>query len=518
MAPQSAAPSTGSQKSRAAVYLRVSTEHQKYSLSRQAAELNAYAAEHGLNIVKRYVDEGRSGRTLQARPALIEMLQTIVQGQAEFCEVLVYDVSRWGRFEDLDEASHYEFLCRQAGVQIRYCNEDFENGGTPASFIFKTLKRVAAAEFSRQLSRDIHSAMRTNSELGFRSGGRAEFGLARALVTPGKLERTILHPTERKACSSQKVMHALGPPAELRCVKRMFGYAIRRRGTAWIARKLNQENVLMRGKPWTAARVRSVLTNELFTGSLVWGRHSRKLAGPRPKSEWVVVPNVLPSLISQATFQKVQNLLFPVRRMSDQLLLTKLRRLLSRTGALTQAKINRSASVPGSSTYRHRFGSLQRAYEMIHYKPPPEQVSHLRLLRDGIAYRNEFVNRLLAMFPDRLQKLKQYVPGDRCPLVLLDGTITISIRICRQNMVGKQLKWTLGKSHSSLGDFSLLCLMDKPGKNIMTYYLYENLSDRQRIRFAADSPFLERGIRLHSLHQLPIQVSRCLQEAAMSSG
>ncbi len=96
MAPRSAAPSTGCQKGRAAVYLRVSTEHQKYSLRRQAAELNEYAAEHGLKIVNRYVDQGRSGRTLQARPALIEMLQMIVQGRASFSEVLVYDVSRWG--------------------------------------------------------------------------------------------------------------------------------------------------------------------------------------------------------------------------------------------------------------------------------------------------------------------------------------------------------------------------------------------------------------------------------------
>jgi DNA invertase Pin-like site-specific DNA recombinase len=257
---------------RVAAYLRVSTEHQKYSLSRQAAELNAYAAAHGLKIIKRYVDEGRSGRTLQARPALIEMLQTIVQERARFSEVLVYDVSRWGRFEDLDEASHYEFLCRQAGVQVRYCNEDFVNDGTAASFIFKTLKRVAAAEFSRQLSRDVYGALRMNSELGFRNGGRTEFGLTRVLVTPGTRKRVILQPSEHKASSSQKVVHALGSADELRCVKRIFSYGLRRKSTAWIARKLNHEGISMRGKPWNPARVRSVLTNELYTGCLVWGR------------------------------------------------------------------------------------------------------------------------------------------------------------------------------------------------------------------------------------------------------
>jgi hypothetical protein len=32
--------------------------------------------------------------------------------------VLVDDVSRGGRFPDADEAAHYEFLCKTAGIQV----------------------------------------------------------------------------------------------------------------------------------------------------------------------------------------------------------------------------------------------------------------------------------------------------------------------------------------------------------------------------------------------------------------
>jgi hypothetical protein len=40
-------------------------------------------------------------------------------------------------------------------------------------------------------------------------------------------------------------------------------------------------------------------------------------------------------------------------------------------GYLTAHTIDKSTIVPASSTYRRRFGSLPRAYELIGYKPNP---------------------------------------------------------------------------------------------------------------------------------------------------
>ena len=47
---------------RAAQYVRMSTEHQQYSIPNQIAAISEYAKIHGLEVVRTYSDEGRSGR------------------------------------------------------------------------------------------------------------------------------------------------------------------------------------------------------------------------------------------------------------------------------------------------------------------------------------------------------------------------------------------------------------------------------------------------------------------------
>jgi len=48
---------------RAAEYVRMSTDHQKYSTRNQSATNLAYAACHGMEIVRAYLDEGRMACT-----------------------------------------------------------------------------------------------------------------------------------------------------------------------------------------------------------------------------------------------------------------------------------------------------------------------------------------------------------------------------------------------------------------------------------------------------------------------
>src|SRR3546814_14838238 len=67
-----------------------------------------------------------------------------------FARILVLGVSRWGRFQNLDESSHYEFICFQAGAPVIYCAEPFENDGSPVMNVLKQIKRLQAAEFSRE--------------------------------------------------------------------------------------------------------------------------------------------------------------------------------------------------------------------------------------------------------------------------------------------------------------------------------------------------------------------------------
>jgi hypothetical protein len=136
----------------AAAYVRMSTEHQQYSTSNQMDVIREYAKRRGLEIVHEYSDEGKSGLNIQGRDSLGHMIQDVADGKARYSSILVYDVSRWGWFQDADESAYYEYICRKAGVTVHYCAEQFENDGSPVSTIVKGVKRAMAGEYSRELS------------------------------------------------------------------------------------------------------------------------------------------------------------------------------------------------------------------------------------------------------------------------------------------------------------------------------------------------------------------------------
>ena len=85
---------------KAAQYVRMSTEHQKYSTQNQADAVKRYADERGYEIVKTYSDAGKSGLRIQGRAGLTQLIDDIQAGQSEFETILVYDISRWGRLQD----------------------------------------------------------------------------------------------------------------------------------------------------------------------------------------------------------------------------------------------------------------------------------------------------------------------------------------------------------------------------------------------------------------------------------
>ncbi len=137
---------------RAAQYLRMSTDFQRYSIENQAAAIAAFAQRNNLTIVRTYMDEGRSGLRIKGRAGLIQLIDDVNSDETDFDHILVYDVSRWGRFQDVDESAHYEFVCKQKGLKVTYCAEQFDNDGSLLSSIVKNIKRVMAAEYSRELS------------------------------------------------------------------------------------------------------------------------------------------------------------------------------------------------------------------------------------------------------------------------------------------------------------------------------------------------------------------------------
>ena len=136
---------------RAAQYVRMSTEHQQYSPENQLEVVRAYAASHQMEIVRGYSDHECSGLNIAGREGLNTLMTDVEGGRTDFSTLLVYDVSRWGRFQDVYESAYYEYVLKRAGIRVNYCAEQFENDGSMSSSVLKTLKRSMAAEYSREL-------------------------------------------------------------------------------------------------------------------------------------------------------------------------------------------------------------------------------------------------------------------------------------------------------------------------------------------------------------------------------
>jgi DNA invertase Pin-like site-specific DNA recombinase len=70
-------------------------------MENQAAALAAYAARRNISIVRTYADQGRSGVQIIGRSGLQQLLRDVERDRADFDCILVYDVSRCCRFQDV---------------------------------------------------------------------------------------------------------------------------------------------------------------------------------------------------------------------------------------------------------------------------------------------------------------------------------------------------------------------------------------------------------------------------------
>jgi len=228
----------------AAQYLRMSTDHQQYSMDNQADAISRYAADHGFVVVKTYSDAARSGLRLKNRGGLKQLLKDVMDGQSEYRAALVYDVSRWGRFQDADESAHYEYLCKSSGVPVHYCAEVFPNDNTMPGLIMKAVKRTMAGEYSRDLSVRARAGLFRLATLGYKLGGSPVYGLRRQLLDRRGARKQLLTHGEYKSIANDRVILVPGPPQEIATVRRIFHeFADKNRSPNAITVRLNKERI-----------------------------------------------------------------------------------------------------------------------------------------------------------------------------------------------------------------------------------------------------------------------------------
>jgi DNA invertase Pin-like site-specific DNA recombinase len=358
---------------RAVEYLRASTDWQRFSITNQQAAIAKYAADHNITVVRSYKDPARTGLTMRNRHGLKQLISDVHEATRDFDTILVFDVSRWGRFQDIDESAHYEFLCKARGVSIRYCAEPFVNDGALVNNILKSMKRAMAGEYSRDLSARVTQAHRRLAAMGLHQGGTPNFGLRRVLIDERGVRKELRN-GEHKYLVTDRVVLIPGPTSETDVVRDVFRlFVTERLPKRRIATILNKRRFRNgRGQPWTGHTIDLLLRCERYLGTLTYNRTSLRLGSDRidnPREEWIRVEKAFPPIVDPGMFQSAQLILDDTWALSDNDMLDYLTSALCTRGYLSAKILDRSPIFPTVNTYCEHFGSLANAYRLIGYKP-----------------------------------------------------------------------------------------------------------------------------------------------------
>ena len=268
---------------RAVIYARVSSERQDVdlSISAQLRALREYATKNGYIVVREFVDEAESGKTSD-RPEFREMIAQARRSEKPFNIILVWKYSRFAR--NREDSILFKAVLRKAGVQVVSITEPFED--TPTGRLLEAMIESLDEFYSANLGEEVIRGMRESASRGYYVSSYAPYGYRKVKIKDGNKERATLEP---ETFQSQVVL-------------RIFKEALESKGLVEIAKGLNNEGIIgPRGRSWGKTTIHKILTNEVYTGALVWGRTSNRNLPP------IRVENAWPAIVDHDVFEQVQS-------------------------------------------------------------------------------------------------------------------------------------------------------------------------------------------------------------------
>ena len=299
----------------AAIYLRISRDDgdkaESDSIQNQRALLKDFIErDPEIELTREFVDDGYSGTNFD-RPGFQEMMDMVQEDQID-C-IIVKDLSRLGR-NYIETGRLIDQIFPFLKVRFISVNDQYDSfrNDNDADQIIVPFKNLINDAYCRDISMKIRSQLEVKRKNGLFVGPWPAYGYKK---DPDNKNRLIVD----------------DPAADI--VKLIFNMKLSGYSQNRIADKLNEMGVLIpteykraaglncnvgfwkgENPRWVAATVTRVLTNEIYTGTMVQGK-SRKVNYKVNRFEqvdskdWVRVPGTHEPLVSKTIFNIVQDLL-----------------------------------------------------------------------------------------------------------------------------------------------------------------------------------------------------------------
>ena len=239
------------------LYPRVSTEMQidGFSLDGQRTSLNRFANREEMIVVDIYEDAGKSGKSIEGRPAFKKMLSDIENGlQIDY--VLVYKLSRFGRNAS-DILNSLEFI-QSYGINLICIEEGIDSSQTSGKLLISVLSAVAEIERENIIEQTMNGRKEKARQGGW-NGGFAPYGYY--------LKDKLLFIQEKEAEAIRLIYDK---------------FANTNMGYGGVAQYLNLQGIEKitrqngKLKEWSGSFVRQILDNPIYYGKIAFGRRARE--------------------------------------------------------------------------------------------------------------------------------------------------------------------------------------------------------------------------------------------------
>jgi site-specific DNA recombinase len=288
------------QPMRYAIYARYSSDLQRQSsIEDQIRKCNEHGKAQGWIAVQDciYTDEAISGVSTQ-RPGLQRMLSAALSTRRPFDVILIDDTSRISR--SLSDAVQLFEKLRFAGLRVIAVAQGIDTQSEQAD-VLVTVHGLVDSLYVKELSKKTHRGLEGAFLRGLHAGGRC-FGYRNVPAEGGGVRLEI-------------------EESEAAVVRRIFEMSASGLSLKRIAKALNADRVCpprprltVKHATWAPTAIREMLRRDVYAGRLIWNRSrfikvpgtNKRVARPRPRSEWQTSERPDLRIVNDALWQAVQ--------------------------------------------------------------------------------------------------------------------------------------------------------------------------------------------------------------------